>query len=107
MALVLIDTQTVHDVTISGTVFKVKAADGRQYLKLLRVMTGVTVQDESATLSKSSWNDALDILDDRVVEIDGFTNKRQTLEQMSGMDISVLTAEVMRLSAPSEAEVKN
>jgi hypothetical protein len=108
MALILVDTQTVHEIDISGTTFKVKAADGRQYLQLLRIMTaGVMVADQAVTLTKGAWDTALEILNDRVTEIADHPDKAKTIEGMTGMDISYLAAEIMRLSRPSEDEVKN
>lgn len=107
MGITLIDTETIHEVTIGGTIFKVRAMDAYDRIKMASIMSKLTTAAAGLTLTRADWDGLVEILDRRVDAIDGFSEKLKTLKAMVEADVATLAAEIFKLSTLPEAERKN
>ena len=107
MGIALIDTETVHEVTVGETIFSVRALDAYDRLKMSSIMAKLAAGVEGFNLTRSDWDGLITILDGRVVEIQGYPDKLATLKAMNERDIVELSAKIFQLSTLPEADRKN
>lgn len=108
MAIRLIDTKTVHTVEVSGTRFQVRAFNWGQALNWMTfLMKGSHASSKPSWLSDRERREMLDMMAELVVEIEGHSDKVDTLERMDLNDLIMLGVEIQKLSTlEDDAEKK-
>lgn len=118
----LIDTKTLHDVEVSGTMFRVRALDARQRINLFSIfktihaIRGEQLEGDNEAehfISYRAYGELLSIMENRIDYIDGFPpidgvpQIRPTIEAMREADLIILASKILDLSRLSEDEGKN
>ena len=118
-----IDTVTLHDVNVNGTIFKIRRMDRRTWNNFL-IAIGVTFpflksskeeiesgekKIDSHVISKNEWNDLMEPICQSVDSIDG-RDKDKVVEDINNLeleDIVLLVVELLKLNTLNEVEQKN
>ena len=121
MGIIVIDTETVHEVTVGeqrdtntnalvaeGTICRVKAMSAVDRMNVVSIVARInTTLNGGALFTQSDWDSLLKILESRVVEIQGYPDTAATLQGMLDVNVAELTMRISNLSSLSEGDRKN
>jgi hypothetical protein len=121
MGIIVIDTETIHDVTVGevrnretgdlvspGTGFKVKAMSAVDRVNVASIVARInTTLNGGALFTQSDWDNLVAIIEPRVVEIEGYPDKAATLKNMLDVHVAELAMAIVNLSSLSENDRKN